>query len=87
MFVLLSTVEYASCVLSPSSVGLIRKIEAVQKLFTRRLPDFNVLDYHERLALLGLESLELRRLKADLSMTYRIMFNLVNFNVGNFFCS
>ena len=45
----------------------------------------NFLDYHERLALLGLESLELRRLKADLCMTYKIMFNLVDLNVDNLF--
>ena len=78
-------VEYASCVWSPSNVGLIRKIETVQKRFTKRLPGFNFLDYHERLALLGLESLELRRLKADLCMTYKIMFNLVDLNIDNFF--
>ena len=30
-------VEYASCVWSSSSVGLIRKIEAVHKRFTKRL--------------------------------------------------
>ena len=41
-------------------------------------------DYHERLALLGLESLELRRHQADLCMTYKIMFNLVDLNVDNF---
>ena len=76
-------VEYASCVWSPSSVGLIRKIEAFQKRFTKRLPDFNVLDYHDRLVLLGLESLELRRLNADLCMTYKIMFNLVDLTVDN----
>ena len=70
---------------SPSSVCLIRKIEEVQKRFTKRLPGFNVLDYHERLALLGLESLERRRLKADLYMTYKIMFNLVDLNVDNLF--
>ena len=46
---------------------------------------FHVLDNQERLAFFGLESLELRRLKADLCMTYKIMFNLVNFNVDNFF--
>ena len=78
-------VEYASCVWSPSNVGLIRKIEAVQKRFTKRLPGLNFFDYHEWLALLGLESLELRRLKAHLCMTYKIMFNLVDLNVDNFF--
>ena len=70
---------------SPSNVGLIRKIEAVQKRFTKRLLGLNFLDYNERLALLDLESLELRRLKADLCMTYKIIFNLVDLNVDNFF--
>ena len=80
-----SLVEYASCIQSPSSAGLIRKIKAVQKRFTKRLPGLNFLDYHERLALLGLERLELRRLKADLCMTYKIMFNLVDLDVDNLF--
>ena len=40
-------VEYASCVWSPSSIDLIRKIEAFQKRFSKRLPDLNILDYHE----------------------------------------
>ena len=31
-------VVYAGCVWSPSSVGLIPKIEAVQKRFTKRIP-------------------------------------------------
>ena len=75
---------YASLVGSHSSVGLIRKIEAVEKRFTKRLLDLYFLDYHERLALLCLESIELRRLKPDLCMTYKIMFNLVNLNVDNF---
>ena len=79
-------VECASCVWSPSSVGLIRKIDAVPRRFTKRLPHLNVLDYRERLAFLGLKSLELRRLKADLCMTYKIVFNLVNLNVNNNCC-
>ena len=80
-------VEYASCMWSPCSVDLIRKIAAVQKQFTKRLPSLNVLDYHERLAFLGLESLELWRLKAYLCMTSKIMFNLLNLKVDNLFCS
>ena len=81
-----SLVEYASCVWSPSSVDLIRKIEAVKKPFTKRLPGFNVLDNQERLAFLGLESLELRRPWADICMTYKISFNLVYLNIDNFCC-
>ena len=68
-----------------SSVGLIRTIEEVQKRFTKKLPGLNVLDYHERLSFLGLESFEHRRLKADLYMTYKILFNHFNLNVDNFF--
>jgi len=30
--------EYASCVWSPQSVGLIKKIESVQRQFTKRFP-------------------------------------------------
>ena len=57
----------------------------VQKRFTKRIPHLNVLDYHDQLALLGLESLERRWLKANLFITSNIMFNLVNLNVDNFF--
>ena len=78
-------VEYASCVWSPCSVGLIRKIEPVQKRFTKRLPVWVFLIIHERLALLGFESIELRRLKADFWVTYKIMFNLVDLNIDKFF--
>ena len=59
-------VEFASRVWSPCSVGLIRKNRGGQKRSTKRLPGLNFLDYHERLALFGLERHELRRLKADL---------------------
>ena len=78
-------VECTSCIRSPRRVCLIRKIEAVQKRCTERLPGRNVLDYHERLAFLGLESLELRRHKNDICMTYKIMSDLVNLNVDNCF--
>ena len=60
-------------------------METVQKRFIKRLPGLDVLEYQERLAFLGLESIELRRLKADLCMTYKIMFNLVNLNVDKTF--
>ena len=54
------SVEYADGEWSPSSIGLIRKIDAVQKRITKR-PGLNVLDFHEQLAFNRLESLELRR--------------------------
>ena len=77
--------EYASEVWSPRYVTYIDKLERVQRYFTRRLPGFDSLPYHERLSLLSLDRLELRRLKLDLSMYYRIMHNLCSLESDAFF--
>ena len=70
--------EYASCVWSPHQVGRINQIEAVQRKFTKRLPGLAMLSYGERLSYLGLESLEMRRLKQDLIYCYKVVFSHVN---------
>jgi hypothetical protein len=54
-------VEHAPCVWSPHEVGLIKKVESVQRRFTKWLPGFRNLDYKTRLAALNIDSLELRR--------------------------
>ena len=41
--------------------------------------------YTERLKLLHIESLEKRRLKADLAFTYKIIIGLVNLKLSDFF--
>jgi len=41
--------------------------------------------YSDRLKLLDLESLELRRLYADLIICYKIVFGLVNLHMHDFF--
>ena len=61
--------EYASYVWSPHFLKDIRQIESVQKHFTKQLVGMSNLDYSHRLATLGLESLELRRLHHDLLCT------------------
>ena len=45
------------------------------------------LTYYQRLGLrtLGIESLELRRLHADLLFTYKLVFGLLDVNVSEFF--
>jgi len=63
--------EYAFCVWSPYSTGQVTKIEAVQRRFTKRLLCC-CLQYSERLTKLGLDSLELRRLRFDLISVYKI---------------
>ena len=50
---------------------------AVQRRFTRRLSGMNRFSYLERLVKLGLESFELRRLKFDLIMVYKILHGLL----------
>jgi len=43
------------------------------------------LSYHSRLKALNLESLELRRLRADLLLAYKILFGLLRVNSDKFF--
>ena len=77
--------EYASCVWSPHYITDINRIESVQRNFTKRLPGCALLNYKDRLQLLNMETLESRRLRQDLLMTYKILFGLVDVNANNFF--
>ena len=65
--------EYNSVIWSPSQIGLINSIESVQRSFTKRLPSLNNLSYSERLSVLGLQTLEHRRLITDLLSCYNII--------------
>ncbi len=80
-----SRLEYASQVWNPSLERNIRVLESVQRQFTRRLPGLASLSYPERLILTGLESLELRRLQADLIMVYKIIHRLVDLRFEDYF--
>ena len=77
--------EYASPVWFPSTKGAISKTELVQRRFTKRILGLSSYCYEARLALLELESLETRRIKADLVYVYKIVFNLVDTDADNFF--
>ena len=78
-------IEYASCVWSPHSVSQIKKIESVQRRFTKRLLCCRGLRYSERLAKLGVVSLELRRLHLDLIYVYKLLFGMVDADVPALF--
>ena len=65
--------EYSSTIWSPSYVAEIILIESVQRDFTKRIPGCAHLSYPERLSVLRLQSLEHRRLIADLIMTFNII--------------
>ncbi|XP_065684246.1 uncharacterized protein LOC136096653 [Hydra vulgaris] len=77
--------EYCSPVWSPYHAELIKVVENVQKGFTKKILHLGNLTYDNRLHLLDLESLELRRVKHDLSICYKILHNLVLIDKSMFF--
>ena len=70
--------EYYTQIWNPYLISEIVKIENFQKYFTKRLPGMKTLNYNDRLQRLKLESLELRRLEADLMMDYKIVHEIVD---------
>ena len=79
--------EYNSNVWNPTHKYLdkIDKIENVQRQFTKRITSISNLSYLERLSILELEPLELRRLRFDLIQYYKIMNNLTSINQADYF--
>lgn len=77
--------EYCSPVWSPCSVCNINLLESVQRCFTKRLLGMRNLSYEDRLKVLGLERLELRRLHADLITCYKIIHGLISIPFESFF--
>jgi hypothetical protein len=73
----LPLLEYCSQVWSPQHVTEINRVESVQRTFTKRLKDFQGLSYSERLTKAQLCTLELRRLRADLLLCYKILHKAV----------
>ena len=54
--------EFNTQIWSPSILKYINKVESVQRYFTKRIPSLNTLSYQERLAMIDLETLDIRRL-------------------------
>ena len=65
--------EYNSPIWSPHSLILMKRLENVQRSFTRRIPGLSSLPYFQRLNCLKLDSLELRRMRRDLCEAYKII--------------
>ena len=77
--------EYASPVWSPYLVKDIDLVESVQRHFTKYLPGLKEKPYSKRLEILKADSLELRRLKFDLVLTYSLLHGLCNIDYTTFF--
>ena len=69
--------ENASQIWNSSILKYTTDLENVQRNFTYRIRSIKHLSYPERLAILNLEPLELRRLKTDILMYYKILNNLI----------
>ena len=79
--------EYCCSVWSPSKLGLIDKLENIQRRFTKRLHGLQHLSYSERLKLSKIDSLACRRIKADLIIYFLIFHQLIDLEVHTFFDS
>jgi hypothetical protein len=77
--------EYNCLVWNPYQIHSIDLLENVQRNFSKRIPSLSHLTYFERLALLNLEPLELRRLRFDLTYYYKTLHNLTPFNPDKVF--
>ena len=80
--------EYNTCSWSPHLKGDIDEIEKVQRNFTSKLcKRFNIkyTDYNDRLRILNLDSLKIRRDKNDLYMLYKIINGLVDIDPSQLF--
>lgn len=78
--------EHRSPVWNPNTLSDIYKLEMVQRVFTKSvIGKDGDRPYNERLATLGLETLKVRRLRADLVLAYKIACNIVDTNKHGFF--
>ena len=77
--------EYCTTVWSPQGLENIKKVERVQRRFTKRFPGLGEVSYIKRLETLGLERLELRRLRFDAVMTFNIVKGMNCLNFDDFF--
>ena len=77
--------EYNSVTWSSHHKGDTLSIEQAQRRFTKRLHGLRKLSCGERLSVLNLQSLELRRLHCDLICCYKILLGLVFVNSCEFF--
>jgi hypothetical protein len=77
--------DYCSPVWSPCKLSDIDLLENVQRNFTKRLQGLQDFSYEERLTRCGLVSLELRRLRKDLTLCYQIVNGLIALDFKEFF--
>ena len=76
--------EYCSSVWNPLTLGNIRKLESVQRQFTKRFNGLTSMSYSDRLGHLSIESLQLRRLRHDLIILYKLIHGCFDISASDF---
>ena len=80
--------EYNTSIWTPHLSSDKKCVEKVQRNFTKRLcqkHNVKFRDYSHRLQILKLESLEIRRIKFDLILVYKIYHGIIDIDFNNFF--
>ena len=77
--------EYGNVIWSPHLKRQSRQIEGVQRRATKILPELRKFPYAERLKILKLPSLKYRRYRGDLIQTYKILNNIDDLKIENFY--
>lgn len=81
-------IEYNSSIYKSHLKSDIRKIESIQSKYTRGVCqklNIKFKDYHDRLQILNMETLEIRRIKSDLIITYKLLHNIIDIGPNNLF--
>ena len=79
--------EYNAQVWSPSYLNEIDTVERVQRRFSKFMPGLWEVPYLTRLQILGLESLELRRIVFDLVYMYKLVYGFIDVDFTDLFIS
>ena len=77
--------EYNTQIWSPNLIGDINLVENVQRKLTKCLPGFNTMSYLERLNVLNLDTLEVRRIIFDLTLMFKIVHRLIDIDPNQLF--
>ena len=77
--------EFSNCVWSPIKKKYIDQIESVQRRATKLISSLRNLSYPERLKQLSLPSLTYRRARGDMIEVFKIISNIYDARVCNFF--
>ena len=61
-------------------MGTSNQLEKIQRRFTRKLIDSQPPSYKDKLSILGLPSLSVRRKAADIVLTFKLLHNVIDFD-------